>query len=424
MKRYPILFALAVVAVLAPRRPPPSEAGDSKPPSDTPPPPTGPVSPAGPIPTLPPPAHSTPAAKLPAPAPTPVPIPTPPTPAPIPEPIPVPPPPPVPTPVPAGPITQPKAGPHLKFERLSHDFGIAKQNADLKAAIVCTNVGTEPVHVTASGECTCAQATASKQTLEPGESGTIDLTFRTFTFVGKLKKHVRVMSDDADAPDVTIDVAVDVSAGMLIEPANFYFNTALVGASPTASVKVRYREGVGRPFRIKDVNVTGTGVADVVFASKPFVDDPWKGYEITMTFRAPPPIGPVRGDALIHTDDPDYASLKCQVGGNISGRVYLAQERTSVGMPPEGKEVVLKIGCRGFDDTIDIGVVTARSRKSVVAAKAVHDASDAKLWTIEITLPGTTPPGAVDDVVEVTTEVKGEEHLEINVGGTVVAKPR
>ena len=104
--------------------------------------------------------------------------------------------------------------------------------------------------------------------------------------------------------------------------------------------------------------------------------------------------------------------------------MFIAQQRISVGIPHEGKEVVLKVGCRGFDDTIDLGTVTAKARKGVVSAKAVRDPTDAKQWTIAITLPATTQAGPVNDVVEVTTAVKGEEHLEIQVDGTVVAAPK
>jgi hypothetical protein len=338
----------------------------------------------------------------------------------VPTPVPAPPPAPV---EPVAPVAAPTPGTHLRLERLRHDFGVVKQNADLKAAIVMTNVGTTAVHVNARGECACAQATVSKKTLEPGESGTLELNVHTYTFVGKILKHVRVTSDDPEQADVAVEVAADVSAGVLVEPANFFFNSSLVGTSPTATVKVKYHTGVGRPFQVKDVKATGTGVGDVSFEAKPFFEGEWKGYEVTMRFAHPPPVGMVSGEAMIHTDDPDYAALKCLVGGNISGKVFIAQETTSVGIPQQGKEVVLKIGCRGFDDTIDLGEVTAKARKGVVSAKAVRDPTDAKQWTIEITLPGTTPPGTVDDVVEVTTAVKGEEHHEIRVGGTVIAKP-
>jgi len=329
---------------------------------------------------------------------------------------------PVPAPVPAPAPVAPGSGPRLAIERKSHDFGIAKQNQDLTAKVKYTNVGTATAHVTARGECSCAQATASKKTLEPGESGELDLTFHTYTFVGKMKKHVRVMSDDPDHAETLIEVSADVSAGILVEPANFFFNAVLVGTSPTATVKVKWHEGRGRPFQVKDVVAKGTGVSDVWFDAQPFFEGPWKGYEVTMKFRHAPPVGPVSGEAQIRTDDADYPAIKCLVGGNVSGKVFIAQLVTSVGIPPEGKEVVLRIGCRGFDDTIELGRVSAKSRKGVVSARAERDAADPKNWTILITLPGTTPAGAVDDVVDVTTQVPGAERHEIKVGGTVMAK--
>lgn len=405
MKRVPWLTLCAVAAVLCPLRPPAVRAGDPTPPPPSS--PTGPVAPAAPnpgAPTPPPPAPAVPAAPPPsAPA---VPAPG--------------------GPVVAAPLPAPAAaaGPRIKLDELTHDFGIVRQQQDLTAKIRYTNTGSAPLHLTARGECSCAQVTASKKTLEPGESGELELTFHTYWFSGRITKSVTVTSDDPDHGEVHVKVTADVSAGILLDPQNFFFNAALVGTSPTSTVKVKYKMGVGKPFRITDVRATGTGTADMKFDVRAFFEGDWKGYEVTMKFNEPPPAMSVSGEAFITTDDPEYKSIRLLVGGLISTKVFLAQRKTSIGMPEQGKDVTIKLGCRGFDDTIELGDVSAKSRKGVVSARAVKDPTDPKTWLIEITLPGTTPVGPVSDVVEVTTEVRGEEHLEIEVEGTVVAKAK
>jgi hypothetical protein len=194
----------------------------------------------------------------------------------------------------------------------------------------------------------------------------------------------------------------------------------LVGTSPTARVVAKWKDGVGRPFRVTKVEAVG---ADVRFTTEPFDAPPWHGRTITMVFPKPPPAGVVSGRAVIRTDDPDVPELSALVGGMVSGKVWIAQRATSFGIVTAGKGGALRIPVHGFDATIDLGAVTAKARKGAVAATAVRDPGNPREWTIEVRLPTDAPVGPVDDVVEVHTAVPGEEVVEVKVGGEVVPKP-
>jgi len=335
----------------------------------------------------------------------------------------MPPPPPPPTPLPA-PVAPPAGpvcgGPRAALDRGSHDFGLARQQAELVTEFTLTNVGDAPLHVTAVlGTCSCTDGSISSREIAPGATATVRGIFRTYTLVGPYTKSVKVESDDPVHPVLELKLSVDISAGIVLEPEAFTFDPALIGTSPTASILARWKEGSGRPFKILGVEATGTTVEfDVTPADAP----PWRGWKIALRFPTPPPVGPIQGTARIRTDDPDVPTIQAAILGSVSGRVFLAQRFASVGMVPEGRGSTLLIPCRGFDATIDLGEVTAKSRKGIVSARALRDPKDAKAWQIEIALPVTAPAGPVVDVVEVTTGVAGEEHLEIRVGGIVTKK--
>jgi hypothetical protein len=313
------------------------------------------------------------------------------------------------------------AKPRISFDRTSHDFGAVKQNSEVKTEFTVENQGTATLHVqSVRGDCGCANASISERELAPGGKATISVAFHTYTFVGPHKKHVRVSSDDPAKPDVDLDIAVDVSAGIVLEPANFFFDMALAGTSPTAKVVAKWKEGVGRPFRVTKVEAVG---ADVRFTTEPWDAPPWHGRAITMVFPKPPLAGIVTGRALISTDDPDVPQLTALVGGMVSGKVWLAQRVTSFGIVGFGKGASLEIPCHGFDATVDLGEVTAKARKGQVEAKAVRDPANPREWKIAIRLPPETKDGSVEDVVEVHTAVPGEETVEIQVTGTVMPKP-
>src|SRR5262245_6376235 len=315
----------------------------------------------------------------------------------------------------------PEPRPKIAFDRTSHDFGPVKQHAELRTEFTVENRGGASLHVASvRGDCACADATISSSEIAPGGKATIAVVFRTYVFVGPLRKNVHVSCNDPERPETDLEVSVDVSAGIVLEPANFFFDTVVVGTSPTAKVVAKWKEGVGRPFRLTRAEAVG---ADVRFVSVPFDAPPWHGRTITMLFDKAPPVGNVSGKVLFSTDDPDVPQIQAQLGGTISGRVWLAQRSTSLGLVAYGKGASLEIPCRGFDATVDLGEVTAKSRKGRVEAKAVRDPAKPHEWKIAIRLPPTAAEGAIDDVVEVHTAAPGETLVEIKVAGTVLPKP-
>jgi hypothetical protein len=187
-------------------------------------------------------------------------------------------------------------------------------------------------------------------------------------------------------------------------------------------VKVKWKDGFGKPFQVLGIDSTGIAPAglEVAFDTKRFDAPPWHGYEITLRFPKPPPVGVIVGTALVRTDDKDLPRIQCQISGTVSGPVLVALLRPNFGVVKHGKGGLLSIRVRPFDATIDLGAVTAKARNGKVEAKAVADEKQKGEWIVEIRLPESAPEGAIDDVVDGTTGVKGEEKIELPVRGRVL----
>jgi hypothetical protein len=349
--------------------------------------------------------------------------PTPPASAPVPvAPVPVAPVPPLVTAPPVAPA--PPAGPRARiaFDREQHDFGVVKQEQDLATEFTVRNDGDATLRIgDVRSDCGCSTAVAQSKELAPGASTTLRVTFRTFTMSGPVTKRVKVASNDPERPEVELKVRVDIAGGIVLDPARFYFGPVLAGTSPTSSITARWRDGVGRPFRITKVEAPGV---DVVFDVKPHEAPPWHGWVVTARFAKPPAIGTVSGTALLRTDDPDYPRLPAPVTAFVSGRVWLDRREARLGLVRQGLGRTLMIGCRGLTPDVDLGEVKVRSRKGVVTAKAVRTGGNQKEWLIEVRLPEDAPPGKVEDVVEVRSALEGEPPAEIAVSGEVVPGPR
>ncbi len=327
-------------------------------------------------------------------------------------------------PPPAGPAGGeggvPSPRPKIAFDRETQDWGVVRQEQDLTTEFTIRNDGDAVLHVKeVKADCGCSNPRLAVKEIAPGASAALGVVFHTFTFTGPMSKRVKVTTDDPDRPEVVLRLLLDVSAGIVLEPRSLYFGPMRVGTDPTASVNVKWKDGVGRPFRLTAVEAPGM---DVAFATKALEAPPYHGFTVSARFSKPPGIGTVSGTALLRTDDPDYPRIAVPVTAFVSGKVWLDLRTVSVGMVPHGRGRVLAVGCRGFAPDVALGEVTAVSRTGRVEATATRVAGKTNEWTIQVRLPEAAAPGRVDDVVEVRSAVTDEPPAEIRVTGEVLPK--
>ncbi len=322
---------------------------------------------------------------------------------------------------PTAPANPPATGPRPKLvlDRSTYDFGVAKQEAEVDGAVVLTNAGDATLHIRdIRASCGCSEASLLEREIPPGESRTLVLKFRTYTMSGEVVKHVRIFSDDPERPEVEVILLVDIAAGIVVEPSGFYYGQVEVGQAPSVSLKVKWRDGTGTPFRLAGLEAPGL---DLDVTSKPFEAGAWHGYELTARFRKPPPVGTVSGTVIVRTDLPERPRLLAHVTAYVSGKVWLDRRDVSIGMLPAGKPRTVMVGCRGLTTAVDLGEVKAVARKGQVAARAIRSGKE---WLIEVSVPPTTAAGRIDDVVEVTCSIPGEAAAEIRVKGEVLGAPK
>jgi hypothetical protein len=314
----------------------------------------------------------------------------------------------------------------LAFARTSHDFGRVRQRQEMKTSFAVENRGGAKRVLSVRGDCACLVAAPSVE-VGPRGRATIDVTFRSEALSGPIVKHVVVTADGPDERPVSLAVRADVSSGILVKPANFYFPHTRLGASPTATVRLQWKEGSGRPFRVLGVDsspqVPGTPPLGVAFDAAPFDEPPWRGYDVTMRFESPPPVGMVSGTATIRTDDPETPTLQALIGGMVSGAVVVSPREVSFGIVPPGKGASVDVHVSPFDAKVDLGEVTATAEGGRVEVQARRNAAAAGAWIVEVRLPPSAPPGPVHDVVHVRTKVSGEEDVQVRVLASVRAIP-
>jgi hypothetical protein len=317
---------------------------------------------------------------------------------------------------------RPPRSPRIAFDREEHDFGVVGQEKEVRTEFQVSNRGTGLLRLTAvKADCGCAVAEVADRELSPGESVKMPVLFRTMSFVGPMTKRVRVWSDDPERPTADVLLRIDVSAGIVLVPPRLAFGDVLRGTQPTATVTARWKEGIGRPFRVLRID---PGSLDVEIATSPFESPPWHGTKLVARFRKPPPPGPFSARLVLETDDPDLPRLVVPATGFVSGKVWTSLRAVRLGLVPVGRERSVPVVVRGFSPDVDLGEVSVVARRGRVQATAARTAGRPGEWTLLVGVGPSAKAGRVDDVVEIRTAVEGEPTTEIPVSGEVVEKPR
>ena len=86
----------------------------------------------------------------------------------------------------------------IKFDKTAHDFGnFSEENPIVKCTFTFTNTGDKPLVINqAVASCGCTVPTYTKTPVQPGESGTINVTYNgTGKFPGHFRKTITIRSN-------------------------------------------------------------------------------------------------------------------------------------------------------------------------------------------------------------------------------------
>jgi hypothetical protein len=306
-------------------------------------------------------------------------------------------------------------------DKPEHDFGQAGQNQKLNAEFRLRNVGTAPVKITKLlADCGCYDAVASAMVVPPGGEVTVKVRFETLVWSGTLSKKLKVLSDDPGQPELVLPLKVNIVAGVILDPGRFGFGDVMRGSKPEKVLLAKWYDGVGTPFKVTKVEFPSSPDAFDV-AMEPWQNGAWKGTKITVTFREPPPMGQWNGVAIVRTDAPGFERLDLPVQAFVSGRVWVQERDVNMGWVGSGKGRSRPLSVRPFKRGDDLGTVSARARDGKVKVEVLPDPTGRPgHYTLTIHLPPETAKGKVEDVVELTTGVPGEELTEIRVRAEVM----
>jgi hypothetical protein len=232
---------------------------------------------------------------------------------------------------------------HKMFEKLEQDFGVVPSNADLKYRIKITNKYNETVHIAAViPGCSCAAGKLSKDTLLSEETVYLDVTMDTRRFRGPKETKLTITFNQPIFSEVEIRVKAFINPDVLINPGAAEFGSIAKGADRLLRLAIAYNgRGVSS---IKEAVCKNPNVAAKLVEVR---RDAFNiNYELHVTIKGTAPLGEIREQVMLVTDDPNNRNIPVLVEGKVEPEFVVSPELVNFGILVPGERKMLDVYIR------------------------------------------------------------------------------
>lgn len=199
-------------------------------------------------------------------------------------------------------------------EGLVHDFGDVPRGSQLLHRFAITNIYAVKMEITnVTSGCGCVTAAATKNVLEPRETGYLEVSMDSKRFVGSKSVNVRVTVGPQFVSTAELRVTANCRADIVCNPSQINFGPVTSGSSTTQTLTVEYAGNL-------DWQVTGIISKDVPVQAS-FKEDYRRpgqvGYTLSVTLDNSAAPGPLKQSIFLKTNDPASPLLPILVEGTI-----------------------------------------------------------------------------------------------------------
>jgi hypothetical protein len=227
---------------------------------------------------------------------------------------------------------------------LNHDFGSVPRGAQLSHRFVISNIYAVRMEITSvKSGCGCVTATPVKRVLEPRESTTIDITMDARRFTGAKTVGITITVGPDYISSAQLRVSANSRADIVFNPGQVSFGTVTRGQAASQVIDVEYAG-------VLEWQVTEASAKDLpveVSFSELYRRPGQVGYRVRVTLKADAPVGSMRGDLFLKTNDPASPLLPVLVEGVVQSNLTVAPAAVSLGAVKIGAPLMRRVVVRG-----------------------------------------------------------------------------
>lgn len=327
----------------------------------------------------------------------------------------------------------PADAPKMVLEKTFHDFGDLFKEDAVSTKIKYSNQGKTALQgIEFRPSCGCTAATGYKTSLNPGESGEVELTFNPKGRPGKNVKTVSVMSNDPAGPQ-SIRFEANFVPLVQVNPTALQFGTVVAGSEGKAYLTITCRDAA---FNIKSIEINNPLITALTTDDDVKSTDPnYPGrHVIEFKLSNTAPTGPLSAEAVITVlsrmdpaapDAPKEIKSTVAVIAHVLGDLVVEPRfiRVAQAFPNEKfEEGVFVTSASGKPFNITSAEVTETTLPGVSTRWEKYDNSGIKGYRLFITGTGSSTIGMFRGQIELKTDLPNESPAKIQFNGFVREK--
>lgn len=227
---------------------------------------------------------------------------------------------------------------------MNHDFGSVPRGAQMSHRFVITNIYAVRMEITSiKPGCGCVSANPAKRVLEPRESTTIDVTMDARRFTGLKTVGITVTVGPDFISTAQLHVSANSRADIVFNPGQISFGTVTRGQRTSQVIDVEYAG-------MLDWQVIEASAKDLpveVSLGELYRRPGQVGYRVRVTLKADAPVGALKGDLFLKTNDPASPLLPVLVEGMVQSNLTVDPATLNLGTVKVGETLTKRVVVRG-----------------------------------------------------------------------------
>ena len=297
------------------------------------------------------------------------------------------------------------------FKVHEHDFGTVARGSEQKFRFEITNLYKEDVVIdSVRASCGCTIPSIEKQTIKSLESGAILATYNTKSFVGSRGATVTVTISKPFFAEVQLQIEGFIRGDVVFVPGKIELGNIKHGATVTQEVTVKY---AGRSsWKITDVQCD-KDYYEVEIVDRSMVANQVH-YRLLIRLKPEAPVGYIKDDLVLITDDADKGKLKLAVTGNVIAPVTVSPASMVLGTVPPGTQVIKRMVVKADQPFKITGVTADQDGFSFEVSKEKK-----KVHLVPMTFVAPGEAAMINAIIRISTDIQDAPSLSSNVSVNV-----
>lgn len=312
----------------------------------------------------------------------------------------------------------PSDAPNIKLEQVDYHFGITGVGQNVEYEYRFANVGKSDLKVEIAGSsCGCTGAFLSDKasgnvlTLKPGESSGVKLTYTTAA-PGNVQQMVTLQTNDPLRPLVYLSIRGSSPQNVQVGATQLFFST---DKGQSAEKKFRIVGPLGMTLEKPRLD-SAFWTAETTLVSTDEIKQTW---QVTVRQIASTPVGEKKAMLSIPTNHGDKPTITVPIQSIVRGDLEISPATAFIGFVKVGETKTVDVALRSRSgqtfrvlktQLLGQGHEWLNPQKTELSASVQH--------VLRLSL-NTAKNGYVDATLRLTTDVKGEEIINIPVNAMI-----